>query len=62
MGAVWAWVKYSKRKAWGDLCLRKGEILTDTLVNTLEDFIKDFHCPLTNLHFSPTTDPLENHQ
>jgi hypothetical protein len=34
----------------------------DTLVNTLEDLIKDFHHPLTNLHFTPTTDPLENHQ
>jgi hypothetical protein len=34
----------------------------DTLVNTLEDFIKDFHHPLINLHFTPTTDPLENYQ
>jgi hypothetical protein len=34
----------------------------DTLVHILEDFIKDFHCPLTNLNFTPPTDPLENHQ
>jgi hypothetical protein len=34
----------------------------DTLINTLKDSIKDFHHSLTNLHFSPTTDPLENHQ
>jgi hypothetical protein len=34
----------------------------DPLVNLLEDFIKDFHRPLTNLNFTPTTDPLENHQ
>jgi hypothetical protein len=34
----------------------------DSLVHTLEDFIKDFHRPLTNLNFTPTTDPLENQQ
>jgi hypothetical protein len=34
----------------------------DTLVNTLKDFIKGFHRPLTNLHFTLITDPLENHQ
>jgi hypothetical protein len=34
----------------------------DPLVNLLEDFINDFHRPLTNLNFTPSTDPLENQQ
>jgi hypothetical protein len=34
----------------------------DSLVNTLKDFIKDFYRPLTNLNFTPPTDPLENQQ
>jgi hypothetical protein len=34
----------------------------DTLVHTLEDFVKDFHCPLTSLNLNPPTDPLENQQ
>jgi hypothetical protein len=34
----------------------------DSLVLTLQDFIKDCRCPLTNLTFSPPADPLENNQ
>jgi hypothetical protein len=34
----------------------------DSLIFTLQVFIKDFHCPLTNLTFFPPADFLENNQ
>jgi hypothetical protein len=34
----------------------------DALVHTLEDFVKDFHRPLTSLNLNQSADPLENHQ